>query len=107
MTKFAGLVGYVTEEETVPGVWSQVVTPRRMRGDMLRQASSRQNDDKVNSDITLSHRVSLVGDAYAFGNYYSIKWIEVDNYKWEVTSVEVQRPRIIVTLGGPWNGRSA
>ena len=104
MAKYAGLVGYVTQEESVPGVWSPVENPKLMRGDIIRQASSSQNDNKVNSDIALSHRVSLLGDAYAFGNYYNIKWIDIDGRKWEVTSVEIQRPRIIVTLGGLWNG---
>lgn len=104
MTKFTGLVGYVTQEQKVPGVWSPVDNPKKMRGDVIRQSSSNQNDGKVNSDITLNHRVSLLGDAYAFGNYYTIKWIELDSRKWEVTSVELQRPRIIVTVGGLWNG---
>ena len=103
MARFAGLVGYVTQEETAPGVWSPVENPKKMRGDVIRQSSS-QNGDKVNNDITLSHRVSLLGDAYAFGNYYNIKWIEVDGAKWEVTSVEVKRPRLTVSLGGLWNG---
>ena len=103
MAKFAGLVGYVTQEETVPGVWSPVENPKMMRGDIIRQSSSSQNDDKVNSDVSLNHRVSLVGDAYAFGNYYNIKWIDIDGRKWEVDSVEIQRPRIIVSLGGPYN----
>lgn len=104
MAKYAGLVGYVTQEQTVPGVWSPVVNPKRMKGDIIRQSSNSQNDDKVNSDISLNHRVSLIGDAYAFGNYHSIKWIDVDGYKWEVNSVEVQRPRLILSLGGRWNG---
>lgn len=104
MTKFTGLVGYVTQEETVRGVWSSVDNPRVMKGDIIRQSSSVQNGDKINEDVSLNHRVSLIGDAYAFGNYYNIKWIEVDGRKWEVTSVEVPRPRIIVTLGGLWNG---
>jgi hypothetical protein len=104
MAKFAGLVGYVTEEETSPGVWKQVETPKRMKGDILRQASNTQNGDKINSNVTLSHRVSLVGDAYSFGNYYNIKWIDVDGRKWKVEAIEVRRPRIIVSLGGPWNG---
>lgn len=104
MAKFSGLVGYVTQSETSPGVWSSVENSITMRGDIIRQSSNSQNDDKVNSDISLNHRVSLVGDAYSFGNYYNIRWIEIDGLKWEISSVEIQRPRIIVALGGIWNG---
>lgn len=103
MTKFAGLVTYAAQQETKPGVWTNVVTKRPMRGDMLRAGSTVQNDDKVNSNISLNHRISLIGDAYSFGNYFNIKAVSVDGYNWEVTSIELQRPRIIVTLGGLWN----
>jgi hypothetical protein len=105
MAKFAGLVGYVTQEETVPGVWSPVENPKMMKGDIIRQTASIRSDDKVNSDVTLNHRVSLIGDAYAFANYFDIKWIDIDGCRWEVDSVEVQRPRIIVSLGGLWNAQ--
>lgn len=104
MAKFAGLVGYATQEETVPGVWSPVEKPVMMKGDVISQVSSVQNDGKVNSDITLNHRVSLMGDAYAFENYYNLKWIEIDGRKWEISSVELHRPRLIVTVGGLYNG---
>ncbi len=104
MTKFAGLVGYATQEETVPGVWSPVEKPVMMKGDVISQASSVQNDGKVNSDITLNHRVSLIGDAYAFENYYNLKWIDLNGRKWEISSVELRRPRLIVSVGGLYNG---
>ena len=104
MAKFAGLVGYVTQEESVPGVWSPVEKTVMMKGDIIRQSSSVQNDDKVNSDITLNHRVSLIGDAYAFDSYYNLKWIILNGRKWEVSSVELQRPRLIVSVGGLYNG---
>jgi len=109
MAKYSGLVGYITQEESSPGVWSSVENPKLMKGDIIRQSSSFQSDgrtssSKVNDDITLNHRVSLLGDAYAFSNYYTIKWIALDGLKWQVSSVEIQRPRIIVTLGGLWNG---
>jgi hypothetical protein len=107
MAKFAGLVGFVSQEETARSVWSQVETQRMMKGDVIRQSLNHQNDDKVNSDITLGHRVSLLGDAYATENYYKLKWLQYKGIKWEVTSVEMQRPRIIVSLGGVWNGYQA
>lgn len=104
MARFAGLVGYVTQVESVPGIWSPEETSKMMKGDIIKQSSTVQNGDKVNSDVTLNHRVSLLGDAYAFDKYFNLKWIEVDGRKWEISSVEVQRPRLIVSLGGLWNG---
>ena len=103
MAKFAGLVGYVTQAETVPGVWSPVEQTRMMKGDFYMESSRHQNGDKVNKDIALNHRVSLVGDAYTFENYYAIRWIEIEGVKWEVTSIEVKRPRLIVNIGGLYN----
>ena len=103
MAKFAGLVGYVTQEETAPGVWSPVEQTRMMKGDFYMESSRHQNGDKVNKDISLNHRISLVGDAYAFDNYYAMRWIEIDGIKWDIVSLEVKRPRIIVNVGGLYN----
>ena len=100
MAKFAGLVGYVTQEETKPGVWTPVEQTRLMKGDFYMESSRHQNGDKMNENIALNHRISLVGDAYSFKNYYAIRWIEIENIKWEVTSIEVKRPRLIVNVGG-------
>lgn len=104
MAKYAGLVGYVTQEETRPGVWSTVENPVMMKGDIIRQTYTNQDNGKVNSDVSLNHRVSLIGDAYAFKHFHNISWIMFNEQKWEVSSFEIQRPRIIVTLGGLWNG---
>lgn len=104
MARYAGLVGYVTQVETYPGVWSSIEESILMKGNILRQNSHNREREKVNDDVTLSHRVSLIGDAYSLRNYYNIKWIEIDGAKWKVQSVEYIRPRITVGLGGLWNG---
>lgn len=105
MARYSGIVGFVTQSESVPGVWSSVEKSKTMKGDIIRGGANIQNDGKINSDVTFNHRISLIGDAYAFANYYNLKWIKVDGIKWSVSSVEVQRPRIIVSLGGLWNGK--
>lgn len=104
MAKYAGLVGYVTEEETSPGVWSPVESPIMMKGDVINQRYNVIDDNRVNSNVTLNHRISLLGDSYAFDNYHLIRWINFRGSKLEVSSVEIQRPRLIVSLGGLWNG---
>lgn len=104
MAKYAGLAGYVTEEETSPGVWSATESIRSVQGDVLRSASMFQASGKVNSDITLQHRISLVGDSYLYERFYDLKWLEYAGAKWEITYIEVSRPRVIVTLGGIYRG---
>jgi hypothetical protein len=109
MARFTGLVGYVTQEESVPGVWSQSETPKMMKGDIIRQSITNGKGDrvadsgKVNDDVSLGHRVSLIGDAYAFANCFNMKWVQINGIKWSISSIEMQRPRIIVSLGGMWN----
>lgn len=104
MAKYAGLVCYGFQIETDPGVWETDEKTLLMKGDLIRQNADIRNADSVNDSISLGHRVSLVGDAYAFDNYFNIKWIEIDHRKWKVSSVEIQRPRIIVDVGDLWNG---
>ena len=104
MAKFAGLVGYVTQKESESGVWLPETVERKMRGDVIRAASSFNANEKVNEDIILQQRISLVGDPYAFANFTGLKYVTYLGVKWKVLSIEVNRPRLVVTLGGVWNG---
>ena len=103
MAKYAGNVGFLVEEETSPGVWSAIEILRRMKGDVLRASSSFQGGDKINKDTTLNHRISLVGDSYLYECFMDLRWVEYAGIKWEVGSIELARPRVIVTLGGVWH----
>ena len=104
MAKFAGLVGYVTQKESTAGVWLPETVERKMRGDVIRAASSFNANEKVNEDIVMQQRISLVGDPYAFANFTALKYITHMGAKWKVMSIEGTRPRVIETRGGVWNG---
>ena len=105
MAKFAGLVGYVTQKESPSGVWSPETVERKMRGDVIRAASSFNANEKVNEDIVMQQRISLVGDPYSFANFTTLKYVTYLGVKWKVLSIDVtSRPRLIVTIGGVWNG---
>lgn len=102
--KYSGEVGYVMQEETEPGVWRSVEKIRKMRGDVLYRGVSNNVGAKMNDDINLNNRISVLGDAFAFENYVAMKWVTLGNAKWEVTLINVEPPRLVLTIGGPYHG---
>lgn len=104
MTKFKGTVGYVETVETEPGVFEEITTEKEIRGDILRSNQSWQTPDKINNDFVLNNRFSFVCDAYLQGNLNRIRFVKYLGTKWKVTSAELQHPRVVVSVGGIYNG---
>lgn len=105
MAKWFGKVGYIINEETEPGVWEHVVTEQQYFGDLLSNMTKWVTSNKVNDDLNVANRISIVADPFAYQNFSSIKYIEYMGELWEVSSVEVKHPRIILTVGGVYNGK--
>lgn len=104
MAKYAGLVGYATQEEVRPGVWEEVIKTHKMRGDILRARVDVEGGDKTNDDLSLNNRFSLLASPKHFENFENIRFITYLGVQWKVTSVEIQYPRLILEVGGRWNG---
>lgn len=108
MAKFFGVIGFNEGTvETSPGVWEQQVVERQYYGDLLRNSRRLQTTDQLNDDINISNEISIVADPYANANFHSIRYVEFMGAKWKVSNVEVQFPRLILTLGGVWNEQPA
>lgn len=103
MAKFFGNVGYAMSSETAPGVWKENIILHPHYGDTLQDHMRPQSDDKVNDNITISNRISIVADPFAISNFHNIKYVEYMGTNWKVTSVDVQYPRLILTLGSVYN----
>ena len=104
MARFAGYIGYGTQTLTAPGVWEDTIVRRKYYGDILRVARSLSSPEKVLSDISVSNQISIVADAYANGHIFDMRFVEWAGARWVITNVDVQRPRLILTIGGVYNG---
>ena len=104
--RFFGVVGYGELSETLPGsgVWEDVITEVNYSGDVLRDTRNLDPADKVNDDLSVNNSISIVADAQAVNHFHKIKYIVWQGIRWTVDSVEVRPPRLLLTLGGVYNG---
>ena len=104
MAKFFGGVGYATTEETTPGVWEDKPTVRNYYGDVMSNYRRLESSGDLNDNININVKISIVADPYAIQHFHAIRYVEFEGAKWKVTNVEPQHPRLILTLGGLYNG---
>ena len=103
MAKFYGKVGYAKTVETKPGVWRPEIIEREYFGDLTRNARRYESAGQVNDNLNIANEISIVADPYACQNFHSMRYVEFMGAKWKITSVEVQYPRLILTIGGVYN----
>lgn len=104
MAKFYGKVGYIKSVEIKPGIWDNKVTERTYYGDVIRNTSRFQPSGEVNDDITINNNISILADPYANENFHYMRYVEFMGAKYKITNVEIKYPRIILTIGGVYNG---
>lgn len=104
MAKFHGKVGYGEQTETSPGVWEDVITEHTYYGDVIRNSRSLSDGENLNKDISVGNSISIVADAFAQDYFWAIRYVEWAGTLWTVTTVEVERPRLILQLGEVYNG---
>jgi hypothetical protein len=104
MAKFYGAIGYAVSTETSPGVWTDVITEKVYYGDTVKNTRRLEAGEGLNDNINISNLISIVSDPYANQNFHTMKYIKWMGTEWKITNVDVQRPRLILTIGGVYNG---
>lgn len=107
MNRFYGAVGYGQSVESAPGAWTDVITEVSYYGNVIRNTRQLREGSLVNDDISVSNNISILADAYANENFMAIRYVTWQGSLWTVTAVEVQAPRLVLTLGGVYNGPKA
>lgn len=106
MAKFYGIIGYATTVESKPGVWEEQIVERNYYGDLTRNSRRLQSTEYLNDDINIANEISIVADPFAYNNFHAMRYVEFMGAKWKISNVEVQRPRLILTVGGLYNGET-
>ena len=108
MSKFYGKIGFLETKETVPGVWTESLIEKSYSGEVMQTQRSWQPDgNKLNDNTNINNQISIVADPYAYQHFGSIRYIKWMNQSWKVTNISVNYPRLVLTIGGVYNGEQA
>ena len=105
MAKFYGDIGFSVMSETSTGIWEEVIKEHKYYGNITKAYARHQSDsEQLNDNLYINNVISIIADSYASANFSSIRYVKYMGTKWKVTNAEVQYPRLILTLGGMYNG---
>lgn len=107
MAKWHGKIGYSIPTNDDTGKWIDRIIELEYSGDVIKNTRRLQNGVGINDDIFISNQLSILSDPFAASNFYHMKYAEFMGTLWTVSDVEVQFPRLIISLGGIYNGEQA
>lgn len=108
--KFSGKVGFwFNDIETKPGVFKPEIIEKSYTGDVLKNLRRFQSvENQQNENLRISNRLSIISDLYMKKNWGSVKYVNWNGINWSVVSVDISSyPRIILELGGVYNGKTS
>lgn len=104
MAKFYGEIGYGESVDVGNGVWKDQIVEYKYYGDVVRNTRRLTEGQSVNNDISVNNSISIVADAYAREHIFAMRYIKWQGSYWVISDVEVQAPRLLLRLGGVYNG---
>lgn len=104
MAKYMCTIGFGVEVEKEPGIMMPDISERRYACDVLRNSRRFENRNEINDNLNVNNQFSIVADAYAYQNFFAMRYIVWMGAKWKISTVEVLRPRLLLTIGGVYNG---
>lgn len=106
MAKFNDVVGYgvLVEDPPDSGVWVERITEVLYFGDVIRNTRRLESGDQLNNDLSVNNSISIMADAYANAHFFAMRYLKWQGARWIISEVSVERPRLILRLGGIYNG---
>lgn len=107
MAKFYGAIGYVETQETKPDVFDEVPIERMYKGELIRNTRRTENQQAINDSINISNQISILADPYARNHIFAMRYVKWMGTAWKISDVSVEYPRLVLSIGGIYHGRTA
>lgn len=104
MAKFYGAIGFGKPVETKSGVYRHEIEERKYCGEILSSYRNTEPSGSTNDNIVMSNQISFLADRFAYDNFHAILYVKFRDVKWKVTKIDLKHPRLILTVGGVYNG---
>ena len=106
MAKWSNKIGFTESIESKPGVWiDSIIEHGPYYGDVYKNTRRLEDRSEILDGVNVTMNISFVADPYAFQNFHAIRYAWYMGTKWIVRDIDVQYPRLVITLGGVWNGQ--
>lgn len=107
MARFYGQVGFVHDVAGAADTIIEEPTEKYYKGDLISSNRRLEDSTELNDNIKVNNQISIIADAYAYSNIFAMRYVKWMGAAWKVTNVDVKHPRLILTLGGEYNGKTA
>lgn len=103
--KYKGMIGYEITVPKEPGsdVYISQIEEYPYRGEDIKNSYRREAGEWLNDNIKVSNSIRIVADPFALAHCQNIKYCTWLKQRWTVTSVEIDQPNLILTLGGAYH----
>ena len=103
--RFYGKIGFsiTSENPEGSGIYVPTITERYYKGNVISYSKRYENSNEVNDNLNLSNKISIIIDPFIQQNLQSICYVEFLGTLWKVKSVDVQYPRLVLSIGDVYN----
>ena len=106
-SRWYGKIGFGITKEVRKGFWKSVIEERDYYGNILTVRQSLENQSySTNDDLIINAKISILDDGFIGANCASIRYVEFMGALWRIREVAPEYPRLVLTLGGVYNGNS-
>lgn len=106
MARFYGMIGYGRTEETSPGIYTESIEERPYYGEVVKNYRRWEAGERLNDNFDISNTFSILADDFAYTHLAEMRYVNYLGSKWKIKSVSVERPRLVLEIGGVYHEES-